>query len=363
MTIPGANEPNSSFWGGRRVLLTGHTGFKGTWLAVRLADLGAHIMGLSLPGPHHLPSLWDAISLDITETRADLTCSGCWQDDVHAFAPDVVLHLAAQALVPAAAADPVGTFRTNVMGTAELLAVVSGLVAAPDATLVITTDKVYDVSRQAPYAEGDPLGGKEPYAASKIGAELVVASWPSRLSATATARSGNVIGGGDAAPRRLLPDLVRAWSRDESAQLRMPAAVRPWQHVCEPLDGYLRYVEALATDRGVGLPAALNFGPSPDQHATVEQCVEAAAAAWRDANGARQAPSWSVVADATLKETDELRLDSRLALETLGWRGRWGWREAVERTIAWQVEVTAGLAPVEAVRRDWAAFAEATASH
>ena len=239
---------DSHFWADRRVLVTGHTGFKGTWLTTRLLDLGAQVMGVSLPGPHYLPSLWQSTGLRIHEVRADVAGKG-WQSDVVQFRPQVVLHLAAQALVPVAAEDPIGTFRTNVVGTAHLLGALDELREAPQATLIVTTDKVYDARGRGPYTEQSPLGGGEPYAASKAAAELVVHSWPSALT-RATARSGNVIGGGDAAPRRLLPDLIRAWSTNQPAVLRRPSATRPWQHVCEPLDGYLRYAELLAGPRG-----------------------------------------------------------------------------------------------------------------
>ena len=247
------------YWSGRRVLVTGHTGFKGSWLTCWLRDLGAEVHGVSLPEPPSTPSLWDQLALPgVTEVRADVA-SGDWQDSVVAFDPHVVLHLAAQPLVSVGYADPATTFRSNVEGTARVLDLLPR-VGSLAATVVITTDKVYDVRQPAPYAEDAFLGGKDPYSASKAAAELVVHSWPAAGTPVGTARAGNVIGGGDWALDRIVPDLVRAWSAGEEAELRNPAAVRPWQHVVEPLAGYLAYAEALATGRDV--PTALNFGPT-----------------------------------------------------------------------------------------------------
>lgn len=356
----GPVRTDPAFWAGRRVLVTGHTGFKGAWLTTRLVDMGAVVLGLSLPGPHYEPSLWESSELDIHEIRADIAGDG-WQQAIDRFAPQTAFHLAAQALVPEAAHDPVGTFRTNVLGTANLLAALGQLAPSPDSTVIVTTDKVYHAGMPGPYSEDAPMWGAEPYSASKVGAELVVRSWPGLWSGVATVRAGNVIGGGDAAPRRLIPDLIRAWSREETAVLRRPGATRPWQHVCESLDGYLRLAQLLARSHEHPAPTALNFGPALDQHATVIECVVHAATTWSRLVGCRL-PSWTVTGEPALAETDALVLNSELAWDTLDWRPRWGWREAIERTIAWHISVRSGTPSATAMRRDWDSLAGSVVS-
>jgi CDP-glucose 4,6-dehydratase len=345
--------PDPAFWNGRRVLLTGHTGFKGSWLTRWLQTLGAEVMGISLPEPPTTPSLWQQLDLvGVADHRGDITTVG-FGESVRAFAPTVVLHLAAQSLVSVGYAEPGRTFEVNVLGTVRVLEWVSSLEGVV-ATLVITTDKVYDPSPAPPHGESDRLGGREPYSASTAAAELVVAGWPAGAP-RATARAGNVIGGGDWAANRLLPDLVRAWSAGTAPVLRYPEAVRPWQHVLEPLRGYLLYAEALASSPAEVAPS-LNFGPADRQAVPVATIVEFAAGEWQRLGGTLPAPAWTRSSDMHLAETGELTLDSRLAAEQLGWSSILGWQEAVALTLEWYHQALAGVPADELVVRQLASY-------
>lgn len=341
-----------SFWSGRRVLVTGHTGFKGSWLSCWLRNLGAEVHGVSLPGSHGNPCLWDQLELEgVSETRADVA-SDDWVLDVRAFSPEVVLHLAAQSLVLEGYRDPANTFRTNVLGTAQVMAQLDNLKGLC-ATVVVTTDKVYDTRQQPPYKEDHYLGGTDPYSASKACAELVTHSWPRVQSRVATARAGNVIGGGDWSTNRIIPDLVRAWMAEEVVALRHPTAIRPWQHVIEPLAGYLTYAEALVV--GDDVPPALNFGPNQTQSVSVLELVEFAAIEWRRLSCGSQ-PAWRIQDEPSLGETQELTLDPTLAREHLGWDGRWDWREATSKTLEWYLKVAEGGHPQQLMRTQFAAY-------
>ena len=324
--------PTEAFWAGRRVLLTGHTGFKGAWLALWLRRLGAEVLGVSLQGEPASPRLWDDLGqLGVTGVEADLAEPG-WEHHITAYAPEVVLHLAAQALVPVGYRAPLRTFASNVMGTARVLDVVSSLDSVSVA-IMVTTDKVYDPRQPPPHLESDFLGGHDPYAASKAAAELVVSSWPRTGARVVTARAGNVIGGGDWSPDRLVPDLVRAWTAGEPAVLRKPGAVRPWQHVLQPLHGYLVYAERLAA--GEDLPRTLNFGPDNTQAVTVGELVEHAAVTWRGRAGMVPDPPTTTTPMPDVVETEHLEIDSTLAMATLGWRNVVDWRTAIEWTVDW----------------------------
>ena len=337
---------NPDFWAGRRVLVTGHTGFKGAWLTCWLLSLGAHVHGVSLPGRQGTPCLWTDLDLQgVTETRADIAGTD-WQSEVTAFGPDVVFHLAAQSLVSEGYRDPVVTFTTNVLGTVRLLSLLESLDGV-QAAVVVTTDKVYDVRQATPFHEGDFLGGKDPYSASKACAELVTHSWPQLPTRVATARAGNVIGGGDSAADRIIPDLVRAWSAGEALTLRRPTAVRPWQHVIEPLLGYLLYAEDLAGGRDV--PSSLNFGPDHSQAVPVLELVEFAAEEWHRLAGSDAAPRWQVEAAPAMQETQDLTLDAGRAQTILGWGNAWGWREATSRSLEWYIRAARGESPEQLV--------------
>lgn len=324
--------PSVSFWRERKVLVTGHTGFKGSWLCAWLDQLGAEVMGVSLPERPTDPSLWD--ELDLTSVRsieADITADG-WQQKVVAYQPDIVFHLAAQPLVSRGYEQPLRTFATNVYGSALLLDTLSALNSL-SAAIMVTTDKVYDARQPTPFVEDSFLGGSDPYSASKTAMEFVVHAWPQLPFAVATARAGNVIGGGDWTADRLLPDLIASWSAGSPVKLRRPSAVRPWQHVLEPLRGYLLYAEALTSAADV--PPALNLGPDESQCIAVEELVEFAAACWAETTATSKAPAWTAFDEPPMHETEQLLLDSSAAREAIRWSNVLDWRTAVAQTIAW----------------------------
>lgn len=323
----------SGFWSGRRVLVTGQTGFKGAWLCLWLERLGAQVSAFALP-PEGAPDLYALLAPYGGQDHhtADLRDGAAVAQRVAEARPQVVLHLAAQALVRRSYAAPVETFASNVMGTVHLLNALRA-VEGVDAVVVVTTDKVYqNDERGLPFSEADRLGGKDPYSSSKACAELVAASFRHSYfqaggPALATARAGNVVGGGDWSADRLVPDLVRALAAGEPIRLRNPQAVRPWQHVLEPLFGYLQLAERLATapERA---PEALNFGPPPGSFATVAQVVEVLGAAFG------MATPWLPQPGDHPHEAGLLTLSSDLATATLGWRSRLN----VGETLAWTAE-------------------------
>jgi CDP-glucose 4,6-dehydratase len=309
-------------WAGRRVLVTGHTGFKGAWLALWLERLGARVTGFASAPPTE-PSLFAAARVGevVEHLEGDVRDRDAVGAAVARARPDVVFHLAAQAIVRQGLRDPVGTFTTNVTGTAHLLD------AARDARVVcVTSDKCYAPAEE-PHTEDAPLGGSDPYSASKAAQEHVCAAF--RASAgvrVATARAGNVIGGGDWAADRLVPDAVRALDDGGTLDVRFPAAVRPWQHVLEPLGGYLLLAERLERDPAAAAP--FNFGPAPEDAWTVRAVVEALRAGW---NG-RPAVRWG--ADAP-HEAPVLRLDASRAAKQLGWKPRRDLRAGLDATVQW----------------------------
>ena len=331
--------PDPEFWRDRRVLLTGHTGFKGAWLALWLARMGAEVHGFALP-PETDPSLWHALGdgLLADQTLADLADAGALRDTVRRARPQVVVHLAAQALVRRGIADPVGTVATNVLGTARLLDALRGLDGL-EALLVVTTDKVYAPGARRAFGEDDALGGRDPYSASKAAAELIVrsfaATWfePAGVK-LATARAGNAIGGGDWAEGRLVPDVWRAVRTGRPLLLRAPDSVRPWQHVLEPLAGYLLLVEALV--RGDEVPPALNFGPAPGTPLTVAELATLVG------NALGLAEPWRADDRGHPPETEYLALDADLARATIGWAPRLDARQAAEWTSAWYAGFAGG---------------------
>jgi CDP-glucose 4,6-dehydratase len=307
------------FWKGRRVFLTGHTGFKGSWLSLLLLELGAEVHGFAL-APDSQPSLFEEAGLAarMDSCIGDIRDAAALEQAMAAARPEIVLHLAAQAIVSTSYHQPVETFASNVMGTAHLLEAVRK-VPGICAVVVVTSDKCYDnhETGQA-YREDEPLGGKDPYSASKACTEILVASWRqsffagSGMPVIATARAGNVIGGGDWSADRLVPDTIRAFTARVPVQLRNPDAVRPWQHVLEPLFGYLLLAERCAV--AGAFSEAWNFGPSPADARSVRDVVTALAAVWGE--GA----SWQQQGSNPVKEAHLLRLDSSKAQNTLGWQ-------------------------------------------
>jgi CDP-glucose 4,6-dehydratase len=325
-------------WEGRRVLVTGHTGFKGAWLALWLERLGASAAGLALEPPT-TPSVHALLGKPIDSV--DLRNSQAVKARMRAVDPEVVFHLAARSLVRPAFADPVGTYEVNVLGTANLLEAVR---EAPGvrAVVVVTSDKVYAPAVDGrPHTEESPLGGIDPYSTSKAGAELVAAAYRSSYLAPAgvglaTARAGNVIGGGDWAVDRVVPDVLRALERSEPVALRHPEAVRPWQHVLDPLHGYLLLAEQLL-DRSADTPPALNFGPDPDESCSVSELVERLT----DEFGGR--PGWTRDREASAApETATLRLDAARAKAELGWSPTLRLDDAISWTVAWHAALARG---------------------
>jgi len=335
------------FYAGKRVLVTGHTGFKGGWLTLWLHELGAIVHGYALNPPTE-PNLFDVAGIGAvlaSDTRADLADFARLKSALNEVQPEVVFHLAAQPLVRVSYRDPLGTLVSNVMGTAHLLEAARAIDAVR-ALVLITTDKVYENREWAyPYREVDPLGGHDPYSASKAAAEIVAASYrasfftgetghPARV---ATVRAGNVIGGGDWASDRLIPDCVRAFAKNESVRLRFPQAVRPWQHVLEPLAGYLQLAEQLSAPHGAKFAKAWNFGPDASGDATVGEIAKTIARLWGEGARVECAPSTENSHEAGL-----LRLDSTLARTELGWKPRWSLEQALAQTVAWYQAWTRG---------------------
>jgi CDP-glucose 4,6-dehydratase len=327
-----AHLPRPSFWQGKRVLLTGHTGFKGAWLALWLEKLGAKITGISLP-PQTQPSLFTLVGTKgVFSHFCDIRDATALADLVHQARPQIVFHLAAQALVRESYRNPLDTWCNNVMGTAHLLDALRG---QPDvkAAVVVTTDKVYrNQEWPLPYREDDALGGHDPYSASKAACELVIASYRAAFLsaqgvAVASARAGNVIGGGDWSADRLIPDAVRAWQAGQTLSVRRPEAVRPWQHVLEPLAGYLRLAEQLWHSPEVA--GAFNFGPHTQEAATVRTVIERARAAFGQGDveygDGSEGPH----------EAGWLALEIAKARKLLGVQPRWTLPEAVQRTLRW----------------------------
>jgi CDP-glucose 4,6-dehydratase len=337
------------------VLVTGHTGFKGAWLCALLLRLGARVSGIALAPPPG-PNLWtDAGYEKSVESRVlDIRDSASVASEIARLRPETVFHLAAQPLVKYGYREPIETYATNVMGTVHVLEAIRKVSTVQEA-VVVTSDKVY---RDAPvaggYHEDAPLGGYDPYAGSKAAAELVVETYRSAyLTGTGTAviasaRAGNVIGGGDYAQDRLVPDFVRAIATDTPLILRHPEAVRPWQHVLDPVSGYVRLAEALHSDSA--LAAAWNFGP-PAAAVSVGDLVDIFSRAWGP-----QAQRGIRIEASDIHETALLEIDSSRARRDLGWEPRWDVPTSITRTAEWYRDQGDGEQASDLVERDLNAF-------
>jgi CDP-glucose 4,6-dehydratase len=334
------------FWSGRKVFITGHTGFKGAWLTLLLAELGAHVSAFSLPPPT-TPSLFEDANVvsGIAHGIGDIRNINELAAAIEAAQPEVIFHLAAQSLVRESYRDPVETYQTNVIGTANLLQAVRGCRSAR-AVIVVTSDKCYESREwEWPYRETDRLGGRDPYSSSKSCAEIVTAafrssffpasSFPEHRVAIATARAGNVIGGWDWAADRLIPDVIRALLSGSAVVLRNPEAVRPWQHVLDALAGYLVLAEKLI-EKGIEFGEAWNFGPVAEDTTKVRELVSDLIGQW--GKGSYE------LGESALPETAALRLDSSRARVRLGWSPRLRLPDALSWTTDFYRRAIAGEA-------------------
>jgi CDP-glucose 4,6-dehydratase len=341
-------------WLGKRVLLTGHTGFKGAWMALWLHRLGAKVVGIGLPPSTH-PNLFELARIDaITASHfCDIRDAKSVAALTRSIEPEVIFHFAAQSLVRAGYHDPLATFATNTQGTANVLDALRPL-ESPRVVVAVTTDKVYRNLEQAyPYRETDALGGHDPYSASKAAAELVIAGYrdsylAAKGIAVASARAGNVIGGGDWAADRLIPEAVCAWNSNRPVRIRNPQAVRPWQHVLDALAAYLRLAERLWNEPDLAAP--YNFGPATDEAASVRKVVTLAQSAY-----GRGEIEWGEGVEGP-HETSWLSLEIAKARSTLGVQPRWALAQAVEHTMDWYRRQNEGLDARSACEADIDAY-------
>jgi len=320
------------------VFLTGHTGFKGAWISLWLRMLGAKVTGYALE-PNTLPNLFDLTGFDSPSCIGDIRDAGGVRDALCAADSQIVIHMAAQALVRESYRDPLATYATNVLGTAILLQACRELKRL-ECVLVVTSDKVYENRGEGrPFVETDPLSGHDPYSSSKACAELLTASFREsffrRGPPIASVRAGNVIGGGDWSQDRLIPDCVRALEANEPVALRYPDAIRPWQHVLEPLSGYMVLAEALVQTPAAA-PRAVNFGPDPSSFCRVHEVVDAFSARFSGK------PGWRRDAAVHPEEAATLTLSSALAQKSLGWRPRLDVNESLAWTADWYRAYAAG---------------------
>ena len=339
---------DGSFWSGRKVLITGHTGFKGSWLSIWLNTLGAQVSGLALPpDPSSLFSLANVEEL-VNSVYVDIRDLNAVQTALVKIQPEIVIHLAAQPLVRESYLNPIETLETNIMGTAHLLEAIR-VIPSIRSFVNVTTDKVYENKEWVwGYRETDSLGGYDPYSVSKACSELITHAYrqsfffhkDSHLGrvAIATARAGNVIGGGDAAKDRLVPDTITALRKHEEVILRNPHAVRPWQHVLDPLHGYLMLAEHLYKD-GAKYAKSWNFGPLDNNAKTVQWVVEYLFQHWGSTH------SIQVSEEENPHETHQLRLDCSQAIAELGWYPRWEIETSLDKILEWNRLVDDGASP------------------
>lgn len=338
---------DQAFWKDKRVFLTGHTGFKGSWLSLWLHSMGAVVKGYSLE-PNTNPSLYSILNLDalITSEIGDIRDLSKVKESLVAFKPEIVIHMAAQPLVRYSYKEPLETYSTNVMGTAHVLEAIR-LCDTVKAVVVVTTDKVYE-NKEWPwgYRENEPLGGYDPYSSSKACAEMVAAAYrqsfftETNAPSVATARAGNVIGGGDWSEDRLIPDAIKAFEDNKTLVIRNPSATRPWQHVLEPLSGYLMLVESLFTE-GRRFAQSWNFGPEDKDCKTVKWILDDLVKIWgSDA-------TWVLEQTAQPHEANFLKLDCSKAKHELNWHSKWGISSVLEMIVKWHKRYQSGAAMMD----------------
>ena len=332
-----------SFWQNKRVLITGHTGFKGSWLSFWLKHLGAEVFGYSLK-PNDNQLLFSQLKLEnnIKHQIGDISDQKLLSDYLLDCEPDFIFHLAAQSLVLESYLDTPGTWQTNVIGTVNLLEAVRKYESSCN-VVIVTTDKVYENNEWAHgYRENDRLGGLDPYSASKSAVELVTQSYralfkkQNKSTAIASARAGNVIGGGDWSENRLIPDIIRSLISDVSIEVRNPNSVRPWQHVLEPLAGYLCLAESMSNNRMHD--EAFNFGPESDGSRSVEEVVKAALSFW-------PGEYYLNINNSAHYEANLLKLSIDKAQSKLKWHPKWNFDLAIEKTMEWYKSVHGGVSP------------------
>lgn len=355
-----------AFWKGKRVFLTGHSGFKGAWLSVWLAEMGAELTGYALPPPTD-PSLFVLAGLAsrMTSVTGDIRDLPALEAAMAAAEPEIVIHMAAQPIVRLSYDDPLGTYETNIMGTAKLLDAVRRRPSVR-AVVVVTTDKCYENREwHWGYRETEALGGYDPYSSSKAGSELVTASYrrsffnPADYGsrhrvAVASARAGNVIGGGDWAKDRLIPDIVRSIAAGKKVTIRSPHAIRPWEHVLEPLSGYLALAQSLY-ERGCAHADAWNFGPYDSDARPVGWIVDKLCSSWPGARG------FELDKNPQPHEASYLKLDCSKAIAELGWRPTWNLDTTLEKIVEWNLALGRGEDMYAATRAQIAQFEAASA--
>lgn len=326
------------FWKGKKVFLTGHTGFKGGWLSLWLVSMGAKVTGYAL-APNTSPNLFDVLAIDSLIEKshiADIRDLESLQKAMSGAKPDVVIHMAAQPLVRYSYANPVETYATNVMGTVHVLESIRSLDCVR-ATVVVTTDKCYENKEWAwGYRENESMGGYDPYSNSKGCAELVTSAYrqsyfssPNSANKVASARAGNVIGGGDWSEDRLIPDAIKAFEEDKPLMIRNPLATRPWQHVLEPLSGYLILAQALY-EEGLPFASGWNFGPRDEDSRAVQEVVDLLISHWGET------ATWEKEGSGQPHEANLLKLDCSKARMQLGWSPKWNLDTALQKIAQWQ---------------------------
>jgi CDP-glucose 4,6-dehydratase len=322
--------PFNNIYKNRSVLITGHTGFKGSWLAVWLTKLGSNLCGYSLDVPT-IPSHFSLLDPAVRDTRGDVADFETLRKTIQQFEPEIVFHLAAQSLVRPSFQKPLETFSTNILGTANVLEACRQT-SSVRAVVVITSDKCYkNTEPNRGYNENDALGGDDPYSASKACAEIVTESYRKSFAdeklLIATCRAGNVIGGGDWAADRLMPDLMRSAAGGEIACIRMPNATRPWQHVLNPISGYLLLGQVLMEGRKE-FAEAWNFGPDLNENLSVDKIVKLTQNCWKKIK-------CETVPEKNCRETPVLMLDCNKTRQKLGWKSVWSLQEGIEQTVSW----------------------------